>query len=344
MGKIVRTIFAFLLLGFHQAEGAEFWNPMFNAELTMGYRTDNFSWSMSGLHDTPDQLWTMYWKGLQIYEITTQLSYTSCNNYYIRGNGGYGKIYCGHVTARGMLQDRRGTSVTSSSSSSSSDSRSDHNVFSRIHGDADHGHVWDGKGAVGYQWMSNYRRVVVTPVIGYAYHALSLELHNARQVVNTIDFPILLGKIPNLHSTYKPKIQGPFVGFDFIAIVEMPCVLLFGTFEFEWDEYKARGHWNLNDQFVHSWRDRTRGKGIYVNLGFNYRMGCNWYLGVIGTYRNWHGREGRHVSTSLKNTLEEPDQIFGTMPGFPPRENINVKRIQWSSWSVAATLDFRFWD
>lgn len=343
MGKFVRTLLGFLLLGCYPMEAAEFWNPMFNAEITTGYRQDNFSWNMSGLHDTPDQLWTMYWKGLQIYEVATKLSYTSCNNYYIRGNGNWGGIYCGSVTARGLGQDVTGTSITSSSTTSS-DSRSHHDNFSRIHGDGDNGSVWDGGGAVGYQWMSNGRRFVITPVIGYAFHALNLEMHNARQVVNTIDFPLLLGRIPDLNVRYRPRIQGPFVGFDFITIVEMPCVLLFGTFEFEWDRYRAQGKWNFQDQFIQSWRDSTRGKGMYVNLGFNYRMGCNWYLGIIGTYRNWHGREGRHVPISLTNTLAEPDQIFGTMPAFPPREHLHCKRIQWSSWSVVATLDFRFWD
>lgn len=330
-------------LGFLPLQAAEFWNPMFHADLTAGYRQDNFSWNMSGLHDTPDQLWTMYWKGLQIYETTTQLSYTSCNNYSIRGYGAYGVIQGGSVTARGLGQDIYSTSFTSSSTSSSP-SRSHHNCFSRIHGDCDSGSVWDGKGAVGYQWMSNGRRFVITPLIGYAYSSLNLQMDDARQTVNTIDFPVLLGKIPDLRVTYSPRIQGPFVGFDMITIVEMPCVLLFGTFEFHWDQYRSNGKWNLQDQFVHSWHDRTTGHGLYVNLGFNYRMGCNWYLGIIGSYRNWHGREGRHVSKSLTNTLPEPDQIFGTMPGLPPREHTNCKRIQWNSWSVAATLDFRFWD
>lgn len=324
-------------------EAGEFWNPMFNAEVTAGYRQDNFSWAMSGLHNFPNELWRMNWKGIQIFEVTSQLSYTSCNNYYIRANGGWGTIGGASVTARGRGTNIRDTSFTSSSDSSDSSS-SHHNPFSRIHGNSKDGSVWDGSACVGYQWMSNYRRFIFTPVIGYSYHALNYQMSDARQVFNSVDFPVLLGPIHGLHVNYHPRIQGPFVGFDINTILEMPCVLLFGTVEFHWDKYRANGRWNLHDNFVNSWHDSTSGKGLWVNLGFNYRFGCNWYLGVIGSYRNWHGRKGRHVTRSLKNNLEDPDQVFGTMPAFPPGEHTHLKRIQWNSWSVAATLDFRFWE
>lgn len=343
-------------LGFG-ALGAEFSQPMFNADVAVGYRHDNFAWNMSGLCDNPRDHWKMNWKGLEMVETTAQLSYVSCNNYYTRINGGWADILSGQASAAGRRRDHSSSDSSSSSnggggSSSSSSawscgSSSNCNcpdIYSRIKGNGNRGNAVQFQGAVGYQFTSNWRRVVVTPVIGYGFNNLHLEMHDATQVVNRRDDPRLLGPIPGLKVNYRPRIRGPFVGFDFLALVEVPCVILFGTAEYHWDQFYARGTWNLQDEFVLKYKQRASGHGIYVNLGFNYRFCPGWYIGAVGAYRNWVGHRGKHSTQSIFNNLESPHMAFGTMPVVPIHRSTKMHNISWNSWSASLSLAFRWYD
>ena len=354
-----------LALGFASYAGAEFAQPAFNGEITGGYRKDNFSWSMSGTHNSPEELWEMDWNDLEILESTARFSYTSCNNYTTRINGGYGIIRSGQCKARANAKHKHFHRVGEDSSSSSSSSsrnrggaiddpafntldntgrplRDHHGLYSRINGDAKNGHVIDVQGGFGYQVTSNGRRFVATPMVGYAFRELRLDLRKAKQLVNRIDVPIVLGDIPDLNFRYKPRVQGFWVGLDFEVMVEVPCVILFGSVEYHWDQYRATGNWRLGDQFSTSFKDKTSGTGMIAYLGANYRLGSGWYIGVIGYYRNWHGERGKHSTKSTTNTLANPNQVFGTIPVTGSGTHLN--RIKWNSWSAAITLTYRIWD
>lgn len=326
---------------------AEFNRPVTSLDLWTGYRRDNFHWginhdieldgktsscSSSESSSSSDScfedctLYRAYWKNLQIYELGARGSYTGCNNYYIRVNGNYGWIYDG----------RNRLSANTSSSRPGDET-------SRIKGDCNRGHVADIQGGVGYSFTSNWRRCIVTPIVGWSYNEMSLFLQNPKQTINYSDAPPLLGNIPNLSYRYKPRWYGFWAGADVLVSVETPCVLLFGSFEYHWAQYHAKGRWNFMDRFVDTYSHRSNGKGFVGYLGFNYRLCRSWYVGIQGAYRNLQFQKGKHKTLRLVNDLANPDMAFGTMPEIPLGTHTHIRRIRWSSWSVSLTLTYRWW-
>ncbi len=278
---------------------AEFNRPLYDAEIGFGYRHDNFEWSRrhhddsfssssgsmgggssSSSSSSHHNRYKETFKELDILEVSGRISYVTCINYYLRANGNFGEIYKGNAR-------------------SSRYTRCEHEI-SRIKGKANNGQVWDATAAFGYQFTSNWRRAVIIPVVGWSFHEQNLKFHKARQEVNRIDVPPILGNIPNLHARHKPRWYGPLIGVDFLVSVDEPCVLLFGSAEWHWVQYRAKGNWNFDDLFINRYSQKGHGYGLVANLGFNYRWCRHWYIGILGTYRNFHGaRDGKtHLYTN----------------------------------------------
>lgn len=326
---------------------AEFNRPITSLEVAGGYRHDNFHWSInhdidldgksSSCSSSSDSssssssdcinlpLYRVYWEDLQIYEFSARASYTGCNNYYIRINGDYGRIFDGK-----------------NRNSANTDFLDPGQETSRIRGGAK-GHVADLEGGVGYSFTSNWRRCIITPIVGWSYHEQHFGLKNPKQVINYVDVPPLLGDIPGLSFKYKPRWYGFWAGADFLVSVETPCVLLFGSGEYHWTQYHASGDWNFNDNFIQRYSHRSDGRGFTGHIGFNYRIARCWYLGVVGYYRNWQASKGKHRTKFLLNDLDNPDQAFGTMPEIPVGQHGHIRRVRWNSWSASVTLAYRYW-
>ena len=276
MRKLTAIISAGLLFLATTAE-AEFRQPIFDTEIAGGYRHDNFHWTIQRQGNRDRKLFKMTFHEMQIYGGSARVSYATCNNYYMRVSGDWGYIYQGNARASRY----RGTGSSSSSSSSGSGSSDDFQI-SKITGKANNGHVMDLSGGIGYQFTSNGSRCILTPMVGWAYHEQHFHIRKATQRVNFGDPFNIVGPLGNLHAGYKPRWYGPWAGMDFLLSVDVPCLIVFGSFEYEWPQYRAKGNWNFDDFFVDRYKHKAHGRGYTATLGFNYRLGCGWYVGVVG--------------------------------------------------------------
>lgn len=317
--------------------GAELTRPITWAELAAGYRHDNFRWTMVDIDDVDDNTWNMRFKELQMAEITGRYAYTSCINYAFRLNAGYARILDGHVRMSGfdgfVLEEDDG------------EDEFEELEYSRITADCKKGEVSDFEAGVGYTFTDNDSRWMFTPMFGWSLHYQYFKIQNPEQVVNTLDDPTLLGDIPNFNGYYRPRWYGPWIGMDMLIQVDVPCLLLFGSVEWHWVQFHAKGKWNFDDRFINKYTQTGHGNGIVATLGFNYKICPQWYIGIVGNYKNFHGdHKGHQRSSSLFNNLQDQDQVFGTMPALAKPAHIDLRPIKWNSWSIAASLDFRFWN
>lgn len=320
---------------------AEFNHPIWCSQITGGYRQDHFTWgfrdpnsssssssSRSSSSDDEDFLFHQKIESIRIWEVTGWASYATCNNYYWRVNGGYGHIYEGHSTCE-----------------SHTDMIHRHNKTSIISSDCKNGYVYDVEAAVGYQVTSNGRRFVGTPVLGYAWHDQVFKFSDAHQKVDRIDAIPFKGRIPHFNYNYRPRWYGPFVGFDFMVSVEVPCLILYGNAEWHWSgKYRASGKWRFDDLFVNNWRDKAISHGVIGNLGLSYYLGDGWYIGVVGYYRHLQAHKGRHKQGAVTNNLPLIAQGFGSMPTLGSDDDTKMNHVSWVSWSAAVTIDFRCFD
>jgi Protochlamydia outer membrane protein len=310
--------------------------PMCNLEFSGGYRHDNLEWNFAGRKDAPDELWLMKFNDMQLWQVGGVYSYTTCNNYYIRFSGDYAQIVSGNSRTRGFADDGEG------------------HEFSSIKGKSNQGRTYDAEGCIGYSFISNGRRFVGTPVIGWAWQYQFLRMHHAEQVLNKprrllggdddddisgIPKHGRLGEIHGLKVKYDPRWFGPFIGLDWIVMVE-PCFLVFGKAEWHFSEqYRANGRWDLSNRELLTFSHHSSGHGLYLTLGGNYRLGNGWFIGVEGEYRNFQAGKGRHNSKKHESTTSN-DVIFGRMP-FVKKSDFN--RAKWNSYSIEVIIDFRYW-
>jgi Protochlamydia outer membrane protein len=344
MRVFMRSNIAFGLLGMCLLGNlfAEFEQPIVNYEIASGYRHDNFRWQMRGINQIPNELWKMNWKTIRMAEITGTFSWVTCSNYYVRITADWATTYQGQVRSSGYRQN------------------DEKDEYSRIKGDADSGHATDFAGGLGYQFTSNGRRVIATPIIGWAYHSQKFSMSHAEQEINK---PLhhhhrhhhhrhhrhhhdhgRLGKIPNLNASYNPHWHGPWIGVDVAAEVDVPCTILFGSLEYHWSQqYRARGRWRLGDDFLNTFRHHTNGRGVVGRLGLNVRVCGNWWFGVLANYRNFGASKGKHRSNTIyKWPRNSKNKVFGRFPIIPKTKHTRLHAIRWNSWSVSACVDYRY--
>ncbi len=313
---------------------AEFNHPIFSAQLAGGFRYDNFEFAIqrpqpNGIKADvlEDPIFRQYFNGMKMIEVSSQISYASCNNYYIRVTGDYGHVIQGDTRTSTYLLLRRPSIETT-----------------EIKGNANSGHVADASAALGYQFTSNGRRCLITPLAGYAYHQQSFRMGSGKQVINRIDRPQLLGNVPNLSFKYSPYWYGPWIGADVLVSVDVPCVLAFGSLEYHYDQFRSHGNWNFSDIFSTTFTQKGRGHGLWIYAGFDYRVACHWYVGVVGYWRNFQANKGKHRTSTINNELSDLNLGFGTIPVIPKEEHSRIRSVHWNSWSVALSIDYRLFD
>lgn len=364
----MRKFWTWITLGLIGAASlqAEFTQPICNYEIAGGYRHDNFEWNFAGGGNSPDVLWKMKWSDVQLYEVYANVNYATCSNYYIRFSGDAGRIWGGHNRDSGYAAS------------------GERLEFSRIKAKAK-GYVYDATACVGYQWTSNWRRFVGTPVLGYSWRYQYWKSYDANQLKNNPGRllqticpddddkvcnkckrrhkhpercsvrmedslppvgPHRVGDIPGLNVNYDPRWFGPFVGFDWIVSVEVPCLLAFGSVEWHFSEqYRANGRWNHHDRYIQNWSDTSSGHGLLLTLGLDQKICNGWFLGIRAEYRNFQAGKGRHRVDKVIDTREPlPDQkrldkLFAWMP----EVNSKFNRAKWNSYSIEFTIDWRYW-
>lgn len=293
------------------------WPSPNNYSVDVGFRRDKVQWSIAGPYFDgsyhPNVLSELTWHDLRIVQVSGTGSYVSCRNYAVKFAGDYGSIYHGESKDA----DYAGNNKT--------------DLFSLSSNDAGKGSVYDLSGGVGYRLTSRGGRCIITPLIGYSYHAQNLHMYDGFQKF-CFDFesglPCQTGPIEGLNTSYKTHWFGPWFGVDFVVQAER-CAYVFGGIEWHLITYRGTGNWNLRDDigpFHHS----ANGQGVIGTLGANWEIWNNWSIGLVSNYRYFKTRQGREHLT------------FFASPGNGQEIELRLNKVKWVSGDISALVAWRF--
>jgi hypothetical protein len=201
---------------------------------------------------------------------------------------------------------------------------------------ASHGNVADLSAAIGYKFISDSRRTWVSGLLGWSGHAQDLHLSGAEQKEDSLSV-IGVGPLHDLSGSLNARWQGPWVGFDFLTLVDYN-VTVYGSGEWHWASYQANGDWKYGQAYCASIRQRARGYGVKGTLGVDWNFCADWTLGIIGDFQRWSTRSGSNRNKVRYNTLPS-DRIAYV---FPIMEKSALHRVIWISFSVSAQIAYRF--
>ncbi len=293
--------------------------PGFNANFSAGYRQDELDWSTRDPLETSDPITKIKWEDLQIADFNLTLNFTSCNNWYFRANGDYGRIYSGHAVDSDYAVDIDGGKP---------------HLLNKNHANAGRGDVFDVSGVGGYVFKSSGGRLAIAPVIGYTHSEQHLHLYDAKTVYDAME-PI--GPLPGVHSTYKTRWYGGVAGYD--LLLNMNCNLRFyGIIQAQMGNYRAKTHWNLRDDIDGFVQHRARFVGYYAEGGVVYNIFSNHYIGISGTYRNLWTHHGEQSMNRI-NYIVDRDGLYTGQENYKSEQKL---RVRWLSWSIMGNWIWHF--
>lgn len=241
----------------------------FEAELGAGYRQDHFRWNMAGPENQPNILSELTWKDLEIALFQAE-GILEVYHVYTRLTVDYGHIFHGRETDRDFAGHNRTE------------------IFSDTRAKSNKGEVFDITWGLGY--LFEYCGFQFIPLAGYSHHEQHLHMHDL--VVDFDAFSSHRGPLSGLHSNYKAKWRGPWLGFDF-NYSRCGKTTLYGTFEYHWARYRATGHWNLRTDFIDDFRQRANGQGQLYKLGIQHLFTCYFGGSLEASYQTWETGHGR---------------------------------------------------
>lgn len=295
--------------------------PGFNADVGVGYRQDQLKWATRDPQDSTDPVSSLKWKELQIFDINGFANFTTCNYWYFRVNGNYGRIYSGRV-------DDSDYSVSASGGSSRT-------LIEKNHLNGGRGEVFDLGGGVGYVFKSAGGRMTIAPLIGYMHSEQHLRAYDAVNVFLFDSTP--LGRIEGANSTYNNRWYGGFAAYD--MVVNFSCNLRFiGTVQGMMGNYRAKANWNLRDDIIGDVFHKGNFVGGYGQGGFIYNIFCNHFIGVTGTYRNLWTHHGEQKITRVTYFVN----AFGIATGESIVKSKQKMHVRWTSWSVLGNWLWHF--
>lgn len=321
MHKYVVTLMASLL---SCSAAFAFWPEAADSslELGVGYRRDKLEWrtsahidsSYSGDSYSNSDIANLLplgvssrlkWRDLNIWQIEARGTYITCDNIYLRGNADYGWITHGKNTDSDFLTF----------------SNNDESRFEFAHSRSKvKGHVYDAELAVGYQFKLCDDNFSIAPLIGYSWNGQHLRDNHLRQSFYTIleDEPAparakadssyyyyytygscssdsYSSSSGRRHSKYHARWNGPFLGFDFDYRFGCGCEWdVFGTYEFHWARYHAKGRWFLRDDLHDGFHHRAKNAyGQHFNIGLKWDFCPCWTATIRGDFYCWWANRGR---------------------------------------------------
>jgi|694.fasta_scaffold16465_10 hypothetical protein len=303
---------ALLFLSMGDLHGA---NSKFDIEA--GYRQDHFVWELGGQEGGPPVLSRLSWKDLRIFDVAASFKKIDCRNVYYRVWGDYGRIFHGknrdsdYRVNQGRIEE-----------------------YSRFDNNGGKGDVWDITGGFGYFLRTDICALRIVPLLGYSAHEQNLHMYDG-YLSQMLDIPNFPGHHFNkLHSTYRARWYGPWSGVD----MYYHCtdrISLVSYLEYHWLRYRARGHWNLRDDFAGSFHHTGDGQGILGTLGIDYNFLNGCYLGVRGSYNYFFVTKGRDRTPVYVMPSEGSDPIIMVFEG-------ELKKVKWHSFSILFNLGYNF--
>lgn len=276
-------------------------------EFALGYtyRSDSLNWNIADVDDMPNVLSELSWKDLRINQISAYARGVTTKQYYGRLNGDYGRIFHG----RNRDSDYAGNDRT--------------DEFSRSISNAGRGEVFDLSAALGYQFQFFCGRFRFAPLVGVSWEEQHLRLFDGVELIPEIE------PIKNLHSSYKARWYGPWMGFD------LDCALtnqlaFYGMFESHWTVYRGIGHWNLREDLLTDFKHRSHGIGLKVQGGLIYALKRNWEIVLLAGYETWKAQKGSHRVT-MNDFFGDAEEVVTRLNG-----------VHWHSFRFSALLGYTF--
>lgn len=286
--------------------------------LGLGWRQDHLNWSISGPDNHPNVLSELEWKNIQMLEVRGLWRMDLCTDWRVEIDGGYGHIYSG--------------------SNVDSDYAGDHHteLFSRSKNGADRGEAFDFSLGLGYPLCYWGPELVITPMIGYAQYEQHFQIVNGFQEVDTVTG--FVGRFGGLHSSYQTRWMNAWLGFDFEY--EPLCQWeLYGSLQWHFSSYKARGHWNLRDDFLGDFKHDGSGQGALVELGVEYAIWHPLAVGIATRFQTMYLSHGTDKTKFLDPIFDEQGNEIGSEP---VEGQTRLNSVHWYSIAVGATLSYVF--
>lgn len=296
-------------------------NVDFEVDLGIGYRQDNFNWSIGNHHALISKL---DWKNLQMIQYRADLRGFVGGNFYVRGYADYAHTFSGTNTDSdyyNLVDEETGNLVKKNA------------LWLKTKQKAGKGEAFDFSFGIGYLFDFLCKRLTFAPMVGYSYHEQHLRMFKGKVVFDLVDN--IVGEFPNLHSNYRARWQGPWLGFD--TAYEWDCsIKFFGGFEYHWADYNASGHWNLRKDFTKDFQHKgNNGYGLIGTLGASYDFWDCWTAGIMANYQTWHLKNGR--DKTFLNPVVADAYYSGNLSPVT-----NLHQVNWNSYSINAFAGFYF--
>lgn len=293
-------------------------------ELKVGGRVDQVDWNIAGnlAGNSPNIISELTWEDLEIIELITQGRVVMFNDRAPFGGMVKGRINYGEIRS-GINQD----------SDFGLNDRT--NEFSRSNNRADEGEVWDLTVGIGPVFHTANRKLVISPLAGFAYHTQDLTIHDGYQTISednpfsssVTDDPPTVGLIAGLASSYETKWRSVWAGVD-LELQPSPSLALLGSVEFHSAEFEAEANWNLRSDFNHPvsfTHESAEAAGVVVGFGARFG-GENLLLSLDFCYQKWQAQDGTD-----KTYLSSGSTSLTAL-----------NEVNWESSSITAGLTLRF--
>ncbi|KAB2910224.1 MAG: hypothetical protein F9K30_22880 [Dechloromonas sp.] len=235
------------------------------------------------------------------------------------------------VTLTHEARDRR---VFADGAVRDSDYARDHRQaeFSRSLADARDSEMFDA--SLGFGWRLPLGGLgSLTPLVGVAHHESTYRSSNGRQVVSDaanaallgIAWNMPLGPFDGLHSRYRPRWQGVWLGIDGEFKATERLTLRAGI-KRHWFDFKADANWNLRGDLAHplSFRQRDDGRGWEAEAGAAIRLAGSHRLTLETNRRAMKTARGENTTFHYNGA----------------RSTIDLGETELASWS--ARLGYRY--
>lgn len=303
-----------------------------NFEVGVGYRRDNFEWETRADDSSSESSIIgdgfrskLHWKDLNIWQIQASGKYVTCDNLYFRGYFDYGWVTDGKVRNDNEIL------VDSVTAPDSFTSVSFDNESSKTKG----GHVYDVNLAIGYQFRLCDNSFAITPVLGYAWNGQHLDFKRGDESTTADDTSSSSSSsVNNLHSKYKARWNGPFIGLDFDY--RFCCEWsLYATYEFHWARYHARGDWNLRTDLLDGFEQHSdEAHGSLGLIGIRWDFCECWTASIEGRFQCFtakHGKDKAKIAELSAGDIETRCFLYT-----PTRD------IKWDSASISLNVGMMF--
>lgn len=367
MRKIALTLMTSLL---SCSAASAFWPEAADSllEVGVGYRQDTIEWktrshfdssSCATSYDSCDEYLSEFpgvnsklkWKDLSIWQIEMKGKYVTCDNVYLRMNADYGWVTSGknHDSDRFHFDSSHDHYVSKDCHPSDC---SDYDC-SRSHAKAK-GDVYDVRLAVGYQFKMCDDNFSVAPLIGYSWHGQHLKDKRQHDHSSCYTSSSSCDIVPSSchtvskddcssdssycgkHTKYNTRWNGPFIGFDFDYRFGCACEWdFFGTYEFHWADYHARGHWAQRPDLPDGFRHHAKtAYGSIFDIGVRWDFCECWTLAVKGEFQ-WFwadkGRDRARIGECHAGNVKEECVL-----------SIPLRDIKWNSAGVSVDVGMVF--